>query len=125
MSATPGFSAKPKPPGPPLALSIPLLLVGVVAAIVSFFGLGSALLRSISGAETMTSPGSMEVVCRTGAYVLYVESGSGSLNQTGLTVTSPDGAIVPIEHEPATESITTGGVEYSGSLGFSATESGT
>ena len=120
----PGSPAKPRLPGPRLALAIPLLIVGVLAAIASFVGLGTALLRSFSDAPTLTSPASDTVVCHPGTYVLYVESGSTPLTVGNLKITSPDGAAVPVDIETVTQSISRDGATWSGSLGFVVAQGG-
>ncbi|HXY44334.1 MAG TPA: hypothetical protein VEH29_09105 [Acidimicrobiales bacterium] len=124
------MAAQPVPrsrtPGPSLRLSIPLLVLGIVGAIVSFTALGRALLHSISNAPVMTSPGSEQVSCRPGTYVLYVESGTTSLAATAasVTVTGPSGQSVPVQLEPAAETISRSGVRFSGDVGFVVTTAG-
>lgn len=122
MAGRPG---RPKAPGPRLALAITLLVVGVLAAIGSFAALGTAILHSVSDASTLNGPGTEAVVCHSGTYVFYTESGSNVLNQSAITVTGPGSETVAVEVEAASESITRFGTKYSGSLDFTATRSGT
>ena len=122
MTWSPG---KAKPPGPPLALAISLLIVGVLGAIGSFAVLGTAILHSVSDASTLNTPGSEAVVCRSGTYLLYTASGSNILNQSAVAVTGPGGAPIAVDVEAASESISRDGTRYSGVLGFAASRSGT
>ncbi len=116
-----------RPPGPPLKFSVPLLILGVVGAIVSFAFLGKALLHSISNAPVMNTPGSEQVACRSGSYLLYVEAGTNGLSATAssVAVTGPSGQSVPVELENAAESITRNGVRFSGDVGFVVSAAGT
>jgi hypothetical protein len=125
MSGMAWSPTRPKPPGPPLAVAIPLLVVGVLVAIVSVVALASAILRSVSNASTLTGPGSKTVVCRSGVYLFYTESGSNVLNQGSVAVTGPGGTAVAVETETAAESVRKNGARYSGELGFTAVHSGT
>jgi hypothetical protein len=125
MSAVAWQAKKPKPPGPPLAVAIPLLIAGVVVAVLSAVGLGKVILRSVSNASTLSGPGSEAVVCDSGVYLLYTAAGSNVLDQNAVAVTGPGGAAVTVETEAVPESVPKDGVRYSGVLGFTATRSGT
>jgi hypothetical protein len=102
-------------------------VVGVIAAIASFVVLGEVLVNTVSGASVLTSPGSEQVSCRTGTYLLYVESGTDLLSTgTGaISVSGPGGESVPLTLESTTESISRNGVEFSGQVGFAANHEGT
>ncbi len=102
-------------------------MVGVIAAIASFVVLGEVLVNTVSGASVLTSPGSEQVSCRTGTYLLYVESGTDLLSTgTGaISVSGPGGESVPLTLESTTESISRNGVEFSGQVGFAANHEGT
>lgn len=109
-----------------MKVAIPLLVIGAIGAIVSFVGLGEALLHTVSGAAVMTSPASEQVSCRSGTYLLYVESGSNLLS-TGvgsIVVTGPGGQSVPVVLESSVETISRGGEDFSGQVGFVATDAG-
>jgi hypothetical protein len=120
-----GPRGMPKPPGPPLAVAIALLVVGVLGAIGSFAVLGTAILHSVSDASALNGPGGEAVVCHSGTYLLYTRSGSNALDPSAVAITGPGGAAVPVEVETASQSITRFGTTYSGFLGFTATRRGT
>ncbi|MGO8877462.1 MAG: hypothetical protein ACLQNG_17095 [Acidimicrobiales bacterium] len=115
-----------RPPGPSLRLSIPLLALGVVAAVVSIVGLANVLLHTISDATLMSTPGSEQVTLSSGTYVFYVEAGTASLaaTPTSVDVTGPGGGSVPLQLQSTTETVARGGREFSGRLGFTASVAG-
>jgi hypothetical protein len=114
-------------PGPPLKVSIPLLILGVIGVIACFVGLGEALLHSVTDAAVVTTPASVQVECRTGTYLLFVESGSSPLT-TGsgsITVTGPGGQSIPLNLGITAETISRVGERFTGQLGFSVATAGT
>ncbi len=114
-------------PGPALWLSILLLVLGVAGVVASAVGVGTAVMHSIVDAPVLTSPGKEQVACRTGTYLLYVESGSSSLSATtsSVTVTGPGGENVPVETEATSQSFSKEGGRFSGQLGFVTSTAGT
>lgn len=115
-----------RPIGPPLRVSVPVLVFGVIAAVIAFVGLGDALAHAVSDAPVLTSPGTTAVQCRPGSYVLYVESGSPPLSTSpgAVVVRGPGGLNVTLELQARSESVTRGGQRFSGDVGFNASVSG-
>ncbi|MGC9962677.1 MAG: hypothetical protein ABSE47_12365 [Acidimicrobiales bacterium] len=124
MAAPP--MSRPRAPGPSLRLSIPLLALGVVAAIVAGIGLATGLVHTLDNATLVTGPGTVQVQCRTGTYLLYVESGSSSVSATpsSVVVTGPGGATVALQGQSATETVTRDGQRFSGQIGFDVVNPG-
>ncbi len=115
-----------RPPGPSLRLSIPLLVIGVVAAVVSIIGLANVLLHTVSDATLMSTPSSEQVALASGTYVLYVEAGTAPLTAapSSVDVTGPGGGSVPLQLQRAAETVARGGREFSGRLSFTASVAG-
>jgi hypothetical protein len=124
MAAPP--MSRPRAPGPSLRLSIPLLALGVVAAIVAGVGLANGLVHTLDNATLVSGPGTVQVQCRAGSYLLYVESGTPSVSgaPSSVVVTAPDGATVPLQAQAATETVTRYGQRFSGQLGFNVVNPG-
>jgi hypothetical protein len=124
MAAPP--MSRPRAPGPSLRLSIPLLALGIVAAIVAGVGLANGLVHTLDNATLVSGPGTVQVQCRAGSYLLYVESGTPSVSgaPSSVVVTAPDGATVPLQAQAATETVTRYGQRFSGQLGFNVVNPG-
>ncbi len=112
--------------GPGLRLSVPVLVLGIIAVVVAFVGLGEALVHTVSDATVLTSPATEKVECGPGSYVLYVESGSPALPTApgDVVVTSPAGLDVSLQLQPRGESVNRGGERFSGQVSFDVTVSG-
>ncbi len=122
--------------GPGLAVSLVIGAVGLVAAIVS------AVLITIPLVGTFTStvydvPGDFHVHLHDARYTVYQRSGTSSafggidrdssvlrIPPSQVSVTAPDGTIVPISYVSSSERITRGTAVYSSSLEFDAPMNG-
>lgn len=105
-------------------MTLPVLLAGVaafVAGIVIFVNALALLL----GAPVFSTPGSEQVHCGTGTYVIYAKS-NGLASQAGeVSVTSPSGATVRVSPDRQVETLTFDGSQFTGALQFDATKAGT
>ncbi|MGD0084929.1 MAG: hypothetical protein ABSD78_17290 [Acidimicrobiales bacterium] len=116
-----------KPPGPPLWLSVPLLVVGIVAFVVSVAGVSDALVHSIYDAPMFHAPGTEQLKCEPGLYAFYVENGSGNISAGSIRVTGPEPAntTVPVQTTSTVQSFSNAGTSFSGNLVFNVTATGT
>ena len=119
-------TSRPRAPRPSLRVAISLLVLGVVAAIVAGVGLANGLIHTLDNATLVSGPGTVQVQCRTGTYLLYVENGSPAVSglPSSVVVTGPGGAAVPLQAQAATETVTRYGQRFSGQLGFSVVTAG-
>ena len=119
-------TSRPRAPRPSLRVAISLLVLGVVAAIVAGVGLANGLIHTLDNATLVSGPGTVQVQCRTGTYLLYVENGSPAVSglPSSVVVTGPGGAAVPLQAQAATETVTRFGQRFSGQLGFSVDTAG-
>src|ERR1022692_2309613 len=98
----------PKRPGPPLWLSLPLLIGGVVLAIVSIVVFFAAIVHDELDAPTFSTPGSKVVICQVATYDLFSSENSPSVQTSSLVVSGPSGQL-PVSFVSANETLTRNG----------------
>ncbi|MDQ6796844.1 MAG: DUF2510 domain-containing protein [Actinomycetota bacterium] len=121
-------------PGPPLAISILLLVLGVVTFGAGSIVFGVSLFRSVTTGNTMTVPGRARFHLSSGNYLIYErvattsrEGGGGdvSIDAGSVRITGPDGQTVTVsQNTGVTQTITRGSTAYQGAVEFKISGTG-
>jgi len=128
---TPARGARP---GPPLAISIVLLVLGLVIAGAGGIVVGVSLFRTVTTGNTITVPGRARFQLSPGNYLIYESVGTSregigggdlSIDAGSVRITGPDGAAVAVSRSTGvTQTITRGNTDYEGAVDFKIDETG-
>ncbi len=119
-------------PGPPLAISIVLLVLGVVIFSAGSITVGVSVFRNVTTGNTMTVPGRARFHLSSGNYLIYESVGTSregggdlSIDAGSVRITGPDGAAVAVNRSTGvTQTITRGNTDYEGAVDFKIDETG-
>jgi hypothetical protein len=119
-------TAGTKTKGPPLRVSVAVLVIGIVLAIPGVLIFGTSIWQTFSG-PTYAVPGTIRLDLGRGTYIVYERSDDRpvTIDFTELTVTDAAGEIVLVDNFPPNETITRGGNRYRAAVEFETTRSGT
>ncbi len=111
-------------PGPPLWLSVPLLIAGVVIAVVSAAFFTIAILRSETDALSFATPGSEQVALPSGRFDIFTSNTTAALTPSTVSVYPVGGSPVVLGPMSARLSFRKDGANYQGVLSFQAARPG-
>lgn len=130
--------ANPKP-GPPLAISIIVLVAGFVVVVIGGIGAAVSFVKNTIDAPAVALPANVQLELHAGTYDVYqwtgtnrggfgfhvTDSGPPGLGPGDVTVTAPDGSDVPVGFAgSALATLTRGSRIYTGAARFHAPSSG-
>ncbi len=114
-------------PGPPLAISIVMIVVGFLMALAAGISVAVPLLRIVTSAKVITVPGTTRLHLSSGRYLIYGQTGTSDetsrfdqgISLNSVRITGADSTVVAVS--PAggtTQTITRGNRDYTGAVEF-------
>ena len=120
-------------PGPPLAVSIAMIVVGLLGVVAGGVSVIVPFTRAVSSDKTMAVPGRATFHLSSGKYLVYERTGrtgsdpelSPSIDAVDVRITGPGETNVKVSPDSgATETITKGSQEYTGAVEFEIDDAG-
>lgn len=114
-------------PGPPLAISIAMIVVGFLVTMAAGISVVLPFVRIVTSAKTLTVPGSTRLHLSSGEYVIFEATGTTderggygrSIDTGSVRITGADGTAVAVSRAGgATETITRDDQDYTGAVEF-------
>jgi Protein of unknown function (DUF2510) len=122
----PGTGLRQPKPGPPLLISLLIVVLGVVLAVVGGTAGISKIVNAVTSPVVLT-PADIHRHLATGTYEIYVtDDVIAPINPADITVTSADGQRIPINVVGGsdTETLTRDGRSYVGEVTFKISDAG-
>ena len=119
-------------PGPSTALSVVVLIFGLVIGVVGVVKAVAPLVRTLGSSPEFATPQTASLRLSSGDYIVYERTGSGfslsggatTLTPADVVVTAPDGRRLAVRFASDSERITRNGDAYEGAVRFSTPEAG-
>ncbi len=129
--AFPAPTPRPAPtgrrPGPPLAISIVMIVVGFLVTLAAGISVVVPLAEIVTSAQVVTVPGTTRLHLSSGGYLIYGQTGTTDepsgfdlgINPDAVRITGVDGTVVSVSPaDGTTQTITRGNREYTGAVEF-------
>lgn len=129
--AFPAPTPRPAPtgrrPGPPLAISIVMIVVGFLVTLAAGISVVVPLAEIVTSAQVVTVPGTTRLHLSSGEYLIYGQTGTTDgpsgfdqgIDPDTVRITGVDGTVVSVSPaDGTTQTITRGNREYTGAVEF-------